>query len=93
LAPGQAPPDHRDFETRLAATPKDPVPRPDPGDRSSVLFIAHEYIEKWFIELALDDFGTGYLSLSHLKSLCVAAFKIDHSFVGDLATIVVAVGI
>ena len=37
-----------DFETRLTATPKDRVPRPDPGDRSSVLFIAHEYIEKWF---------------------------------------------
>ena len=48
LAPGQEPPDPSDFETRLAATPKDRVPRPDPGDRSSVLFIAHEYIEKWF---------------------------------------------
>jgi integrase len=48
LAPGQEPSDPGDFEARLAATPKDRVPRPDPGDRSSVLFIAHEYIEKWF---------------------------------------------
>jgi Arm DNA-binding domain len=31
LAPGQEPPDPSDFETRLAATPKDRVPRPDPG--------------------------------------------------------------
>jgi Arm domain-containing DNA-binding protein len=48
LAPGQEPPNPSAFETRLAATPKDRIPRPDPGDRSSVLFIAHEYIEKWF---------------------------------------------
>jgi integrase len=46
--PGSEPTDPSDFETRLAATPKDRIPRPDPGDRSSVLFIAHEYIEKWF---------------------------------------------
>lgn len=48
LEPGQEPPDLSDFEQRLAATSRDRIPRPDPGDRSSVLFIAHEYIEKWF---------------------------------------------
>lgn len=42
------PPDPREFERRLAATPKDSIPMPDPADRSSILFIAHEYIEKWF---------------------------------------------
>jgi integrase len=41
-------PDPRDFATRLAATAKDSVPTPDPSDTSSVLFIAYEYIEKWF---------------------------------------------
>ena len=46
--PGQEPPDPSDFEKRFAATPKDQIPRPDPGDRSSVLFIAYEYIERWF---------------------------------------------
>lgn len=45
---GREPPDPGDFEERLVATPKDRIPQPDPGDRSSVLFIAHEYIEKWF---------------------------------------------
>ena len=48
LEPGQELPDPSDFEQRLAATPKDRIPGPDPGDRSSVLFIAYEYIEKWF---------------------------------------------
>jgi integrase len=48
LVPWQEPPDPRDFETRLATTPKDRIPRPEQSDRSSVLFIAHEYIEKWF---------------------------------------------
>ena len=46
--PGAEPPDPSDFAERLAATPKDRIPRPDLGDRSSVLFIAYEYIEKWF---------------------------------------------
>ena len=46
--PGEESPDPSDFEKRLAATPKDRIPRLDPGDRSSVLFIAYEYIEKWF---------------------------------------------
>jgi integrase len=47
-APGREPLDPSDFERRLAATPKGSVPMPATGDRSSVLFIAHEYIEKWF---------------------------------------------
>lgn len=42
------PPDPNDFATRLAATPKDSVPLPDPYDNSSVLFVAYEYIERWF---------------------------------------------
>src|SRR5262245_9088858 len=42
------PPDANDFATRLAATPKDSVPIPDPSDNSSVLFVAYEYVEKWF---------------------------------------------
>lgn len=46
--PGEQPADPTDFEKRLAATPTDRIPRPDLGDRSTVLFIAHEYIEKWF---------------------------------------------
>lgn len=48
LEPRQEPPAPSDFEQRLAVAPKDRIPRPDPGDRSSVLFIAFEYIEKWF---------------------------------------------
>jgi integrase len=42
------PPDPNDFATLLAATPKDSIPTPDPNDVSSVLFIAYEYIERWF---------------------------------------------
>jgi integrase len=42
------PPDPNDFATRLAATAKDSVHTPDRSDTSSVLFIAYEYIEKWF---------------------------------------------
>lgn len=46
--PGRERPDPSDFQEPLAVTPKDWIPQPDPSDRSSVLFIAHEYIEKWF---------------------------------------------
>jgi Arm DNA-binding domain/Phage integrase central domain len=41
-------PDPHDFAKRLATTPKDSVPIPDPDDNSRVLFVAYEYIEKWF---------------------------------------------
>jgi integrase len=41
-------PDPSDFAQRLAATPRDFIPKPDPTDRSSVLFLAYEYIERWF---------------------------------------------
>jgi integrase len=46
--PNAQPSDPNDFATRLAATPKDSVPTPDPSDTSSVLFVAYEYIERWF---------------------------------------------
>jgi hypothetical protein len=53
--PAPAPLTHRSqqptpgqFEHRLAETPRHSVPKPDPADQSSVLFIAHEYVEKWF---------------------------------------------
>jgi integrase len=45
---GVEPPDPKPFLDRLAATPKNSIPTPDPGDKSSVLFIAYEYVEKWF---------------------------------------------
>lgn len=38
------------------------------------------------VTVALDDFGTGHSSLSHLQSLSFDSLKIDHRFVGDLAT-------
>jgi integrase len=40
--------DPRDFAKLLAETPRDSIPKPLPGDGSSVLFIAYEYIEVWF---------------------------------------------
>jgi integrase len=45
---GAEPADPQAFARLLAETPRDSIPKPLPGDRSSVLFIAHEYIEKWF---------------------------------------------
>jgi integrase len=42
------PPDPKAFLDRLASTPKNSIPAPDPSDKSSVLFVAHEYVEKWF---------------------------------------------
>jgi integrase len=45
---GVEPPDPKPFLDRLAATHKNSIPAPDPGDKSSVLFVAHEYVEKWF---------------------------------------------
>ena len=45
---GAESPDSKPFLDRLAATPKNSIPTPDPRDKSSVLFVAHEYVEKWF---------------------------------------------
>jgi integrase len=42
------PPDPGDFQKRLAETPKGSIPKPHPSDKSSILFIAYEYIEQWF---------------------------------------------
>lgn len=42
------PDDPEDFLKKLAATPKDSIPKPEPNDLSSILFIAYEYIERWF---------------------------------------------
>lgn len=37
------------------------------------------------LQFTLDDFGTGYSSLSHIRTLPIGGFKIDRSFVLDLA--------
>ena len=38
------------------------------------------------VTLAIDDFGAGYSSFSYLRQFRVSKFKIDHSFIRDVAT-------
>jgi diguanylate cyclase (GGDEF)-like protein len=54
----------------------------DTGRAQEILLALH----KSGVVISLDDFGTGHSSLSHLKQLPVAEFKIDKSFVLDMLT-------
>ena len=56
-------------------------------DRSSAYVSrALKVLKEAGVRISLDDFGTGYSSLSHLRDFPVDVVKIDHSFVGRMAT-------